>query len=140
MAGLWNSGSGTPVTYNTSQDATDAWNQMAQAGYTVPSASDYTGPSTGTTSGGGMNWAGLSKGLDDLSKKLGGQSSGSNTLQTSPSVSTTVSGGTLAPKEAGGGASALASADAARQQLAQYLILSAMQGKGRGKSGGGLLG
>ena len=91
---------------------------------------------------GGMNWAGLSSGLSNLSKELGGggSSSGSNSLQTSPSVSSTVSGGTLAPKEGGGGASALASVLANRNQLAQYLILAAMQGKGRGKSGGGLLG
>jgi hypothetical protein len=92
-------------------------------------------------SGGGMNWAGLSSGLSNLSKSLGSSgSSSSNTLQTSPSVSGTVSGGTLSPAGAGGGASALASADTARQQLAQYLILAAMQGKGRGSGGKGLLG
>ena len=91
--------------------------------------------------GGGMNWAGLSSGLSNLSKSLGsGSSSGSDTLQASPSVSSTVSGGQLAPKEAGGGASALASMLSNRNQLAQYLMLSAMQGKGRSGGGKGLLG
>jgi hypothetical protein len=92
----------------------------------------------GSASGGGMNWAGLSTGLANLSKNLSG-TSGSNTLQTSPSVSSTVSGGQLAP--AGGRDSgALASMLNSRNQLAQALINAAMTGKGRGRGGGGLLG
>lgn len=103
--------------------------------------SNYSLTPDRTGGDGGMNWAGLSQGLSNLSKELGGgSSSGSNSLQTSPSVSSTVSGGTLAPKEGGGGASALASLLANRNQLGQALIMAAMQGKGRGKSGGGLLG
>jgi hypothetical protein len=117
------------------------WSAMQQAGYQVPDTSD---PSlySNTTGGGGMNWAGLASGLSNLSKSLGGSgsSSGSNTLQTSPSVSGTVSGGTLQPAGGGGGASALASMLSSRNQLAQYLMLAAMQGKGRGRSGQGLLG
>jgi general secretion pathway protein D len=97
--------------------------------------------SSDSSGGGGMNWAGLSSGLKNLSDKLGGgQSSGSNTLSDSKSVSSTVSGGTLSPAGAGRGAEALASMLANRNQLAQALMLAAMQGKGRGKSGGGLLG
>ena len=92
------------------------------------------------SAGGGMNWAGLSQGLGKLSEQLGKGSSGSDQLQKSDSVASTVSGGVLAPKEAGRGAEALASMLANRNQLGQYLLLSAMQGKGRGKSGGGLLG
>jgi hypothetical protein len=135
MAGIFGSGSGgTP-----SMSGTD-WSNMAAAGYTVPGMAGDTG--SYDNSGTGMNWAGLSTGLSNLSKSLGGSSgsSGSNTLQTSPSVSSTVSGGTLSPAGGGSGASALASMLANRNQLAQALMLSAMQGKGRGKSGGGLLG
>ena len=104
--------------------------------------SGYSNYSLTPDAGGGMNWAGLSSGLSNLSKSLGSgsSSSGSDTLQTSPSVSSTVSGGQLAPKEAGGGASALASMLSNRNQLAQYLMLAAMQGKGRGGGGKGLLG
>jgi hypothetical protein len=136
-AGSSNVVQGAASTGDTPSMAGADFSSMASGGYGVPSAQSTTSPSD---SSGGMNWAGLSKGLDDLSKKLGGQSSGSNTLQDSKSVSSTVSGGVLQPQGAGGGASALASADAARQQLGQYLILAAMQGKGRGKSGQGLLG
>jgi hypothetical protein len=98
--------------------------------------SDPTGTSGGS---GGMNWAGLSQGLGKLSEKMGGQQQATQ-MSNSPSVSSTVSGGTLQPAGGGSGASALASVLSNRNQLAQYLMLAAMQGKGRGRSGQGLLG
>ena len=117
--------------------------QSGIGGFVAPTADDpntLTGQQTSGSGSGGMTWAGLSSGLSNLSKQLGGQSSGSNTLQDSKSVASTVSGGVLSPQGAGGGASAMASLAANRNQLAQALIMAAMQGKGRGKSGGGLLG
>jgi hypothetical protein len=96
---------------------------------------------TGGSGSSGFNWAGLASGLSNLSKNLGSSGQQQSTqMSTSPSVSNTVSGGTLQPQGAGGGASALASMASVRNQLAQYLILAAMQGKGRGRSGQGLLG
>jgi hypothetical protein len=101
----------------------------------------FSDPTGGGGGGGGFNWAGLSQGLGKLSDALkSGSGTTTNPMQGSSSVVSTVSGGTPSPKEAGYGASALASADTSRQQLAQYLLLSAMQGKGRGRSGQGLLG
>jgi hypothetical protein len=136
-AGSSNVVQGAASTGDTPSMAGADFSSMASAGYGVPSAQSTTSPSD---SSGGMNWAGLSQGLGNLSKQLGGQSSGSNTLSDSKSVSSTVSGGTLSPAGGGSGASALASMLANRNQLAQALMLAAMQGKGRGKSGQGLLG
>lgn len=118
--------------------------QSGIGGFVAPTADDpntLTGQQTSGSGSGGMTWAGLSQGLSKLSEglnKAGG--SGSNTLQDSKSVASTVSGGVLSPQGAGGGASAMASLAANRNQLAQALIMAAMQGKGRGRSGGGLLG
>jgi hypothetical protein len=118
----------------TSQDPNTALNQ-----YGVQSNWGNEGFNTGGS--GGMNWAGLASGLSNLSKQMGGSGQQQATpMSNSPSVSNTVSGGVLQPKDAGGGASALASVLDARNQLAQYLMLAAMQGKGRGRSGQGLLG
>ena len=98
----------------------------------------WTGSGTGS---GGMNWAGLASGLSNLSKSMGSSGQQQSTqMSNSPSVSNTVSGGVLQPAGGGSGASALASMASARNQLAQYLLLAAMQGKGRGRSGQGLLG
>jgi hypothetical protein len=103
--------------------------------------SDPTGTSGGSGSG-GMNWAGLSQNLGKLSEALnksGGASS--DPMQGSKSVApSTGATGSLQPAGGGGGASALASMLSSRNQLGQYLLLAAMQGKGRGKSGQGLLG
>lgn len=133
MAGIFGSGgSGTVGTYDESMLPGVDPNYAAST-----SAQDASALSN--LSGGGMNWAGLSTGLANLSKNLGGTSSGSNTLQTSPSVSGTVSGGTMQPLR-GSDSGALASMMNSRNQLAQALIQAAMTGKGRGKSGGGLLG
>lgn len=147
----WNWGSGGNITG--AQNYTDIASAMnpalagqASIANTVPadasSAAASINPSWTAPTSGGMNWAGLSTGLSNLSKNLTGtgQAAGSNTLQTSPSVSSTVSSGALAPKDAGGGASALASMLNNREQLAQYVLLSALQGKGRSSGGKGLLG
>jgi hypothetical protein len=123
--------------------------QAGIGGFNAPTADD---PNTalgqinsGSSGSGGMNWAGLSSGLSNLSKSLGsGSSSGSSdstAMQGSRSVAPNPGGtGTPSPAGGGSGAAALANADAARQQLAQYLILAAMQGKGRSGGGKGLLG
>ena len=92
-----------------------------------------------SSSSGDMNWAGLSQGLSKLTEKMGGQQQASQ-MSTSPSVSSTVSGGVLSPKDASSGAAALASVYANRNQLAQALIMAALQGKGRSGGGKGLLG
>lgn len=131
--------SGPASTGDTPSMAGADFSAMANAGYTVPGSGESSVIPSGDSSG-GMNWAGLSQGLGKLADQLKGGTSASNQLQDSKAVASTVSGGVLQPQAASGGASALASADAARQQLGQYLILAAMQGKGRGRSGGGLLG
>ena len=133
----WNWGSGGASSGYGNTDSPITWAPgMTEAGYQVSS------PMPAPDNSGGMNWAGLSSGLSNLSKSLGSGSSSSSSdkLQTSPSVASTVSGGVLTPAGGGGGASALGSVLANRNQLAQALIMAAMQGKGRGKSGGGLLG
>lgn len=136
----WFSNAGSP-----SMQGAD-FSAMADAGYQVPTSAQMNDSSnfnlSADGSSGGMNWAGLSKGLGDLSKALGtSAASDSTAMQGSKSVASTgVSGGTLQPQSAGSGASALGSVLANRNQLEQYLMLAAMQGKGRGKSGQGLLG
>lgn len=129
----------TPSNVGLNPNAGSDTGNLSLGSNAIGSGASFTGDAP---SSGGMNWAGLSSGLSALSKNLtgSGQQSGSNTLQTSPSVSSTVSGGTLQPQGAGGGASALASMLNNREQLGQYVLLSALQGKGRGKSGQGLLG